>query len=113
MQNQSSNNSANQNEAEQLGGNLRQLIDVVIQTVIKIGETRQMDQALAIRDEIRRLPDEMVTEILNQLILELIFIDPLLCRWFVIDVFLRDADSEARADVAERINVLLADLRSQ
>lgn len=98
---------------EPTGTDLSQLIEVVIQTVIKAGETRHLDTALAIRDEIRRLPDEVVTEILNRLILKLIFIDPLLCRWFVIDVFLRDADPDARADVAERINVLLADLRSQ
>lgn len=112
LQNQSLNSNAGLNEVE-VGVNLPQLIEVIIQTVIKVGETRCMNTALAIRDEMRRLPDEMVTEILNQLILKLIFLDPLLCRWFMIDVFLRDADPDARADVAERINVLLADLRSQ
>jgi hypothetical protein len=99
--------------ADQLRINLPQLIEAVVQAVTKVGESRSMESALAIRDEIRRLPDDMVTEVLNQLILRLIFIDPLLCRWFVLDVFLHGADPDAKADVAERINVLMADLRSQ
>lgn len=101
------------NESSQLGINLPQLVEAVVQAVTKVGESRDLETALAIRDEIRRLPDELVTEVLNQLILRLIFIDPLLCRWFVLDVFLHDADPDAKADVAERINVLMADLRSQ
>jgi hypothetical protein len=36
-----------------------------------------------------------------------------LCRWFIIDIFLKDADPEGKADVAERINLLLADLRDR
>ena len=101
------------NELSQSGINLPQLVEAVVQAVTKVGESRDLETALAIRDEIRRLPDELVTEILNQLILRLIFIDPLLCRWFVLDAFLHDADPDAKADVAERINVLMADLRSQ
>lgn len=101
------------NEADQSAINLPQLIEVVVQAVTKVGEDRNLESALAIRDEIRRLPDDLVTEVLNQLILRLIFVDPLLCRWFVLDVFLHDADPDAKADVAERINVLMADLRSQ
>ena len=101
------------NEADQSAINLPQLIEVVVQAVTKVGEDRDLESALAIRDEIRRLPDDLVTEVLNQLILRLIFVDPLLCRWFVLDVFLHDANADAKADVAERINVLMADLRSQ
>jgi len=101
------------NELSQSGINLPQLVEAVVQAVTKVGESRDLDTALAIRDEIRRLPDELVTEVLNQLILRLIFIDPSLCRWFVLDVFLHDADPEAKADVAERINILMTDLRSQ
>ncbi|MBM0740673.1 hypothetical protein JOY44_03405 [Phormidium sp. CLA17] len=101
------------NESSQSGINLPQLVEAVVQAVTKVGESRNLETALAIRDEIRRLPNDLVTEVLNQLILRLIFIDPLLCRWFVLDVFLYDADPDAKADVAERINVLMADLRSQ
>lgn len=79
---------------------------------MRVGSTQNMEDALLIRDEIRRLPDEFVTEILNQVILRLILVNPDLCRWFVLDVFLHDADPEARADIAERINMLLADMRS-
>lgn len=112
MSDQPLNNEAN-NEVDRSGINLPQLIEVVVQAVTKVGEGRDLESALAIRDEIRRLPDDLVTEILNQLILRLILVDPLLCRWFVLDVFLYDADPDAKADVAERINVLMADLRSQ
>lgn len=101
------------NESSQSGINLPQLVEAAVQAVIKVGESRDLETALAIRDEIQRLPNELVTEVLNQLILRLIFIDPLLCRWFVLDVFLHDAEPDAKADVAERINVLMTDLRSQ
>lgn len=77
---------------------------------MQVGSTQNMEEGLIIRDEIRRLPDQFVTEILNQIILRLVLIDPELCRWFVLDVFLHDSDPEAKADVAERINVLIADL---
>lgn len=99
-------------ESNPLQGNLQELIETVIQAVLKVGDTRSLQDALTIRDEIRRLPDNLVTEILNQVILRLILVDPLLCRWFVLDVFLHDADPLARADVAERMNLLVADLRS-
>ncbi|MBD2107260.1 hypothetical protein [Nodosilinea sp. FACHB-13] len=101
------------NELSQSGINLPQLVEAVVQAVTKVGESRDLETALAIRDEIRRLPDELVTEVLNQLILRLIFIDPPLCRWFVLDVFLHDSDPDAKADVAERINILMTDLQSQ
>jgi hypothetical protein len=101
------------NEAGSSGINLPQLIEATVQAVTKVGESRNLENALVIRDQIRRRPDELVAEILNQLILRLIFINPLLCRWFVLDVFLHDADLEAKADVAERVNILMADLRSQ
>lgn len=112
MQDKFQNGQVGQNEAHQLEGELTQLIEAVMQAVIKVGETQHLETALAIRDEIRRLPDDWVTEVLNQVMLKLIFIDPLLCRWFVLDVFLHDADPSAKADVAERMNLLMADLRS-
>lgn len=79
---------------------------------MRVGSTQNMEEGLLIRDEIRRLPNELVTEILNQIILRLVLVNPDLCRWFVLDVFLHDSDPEAKADVAERINVLIADLPS-
>lgn len=65
-----------------------------------------------IRDELRRLPDDLTTEILNQVMLALVKIDPDVCRWFILDVFLHGADPEGKADVAERLNLLFADLQS-
>ncbi|GAB4385917.1 MAG: hypothetical protein Kow00121_51470 [Elainellaceae cyanobacterium] len=90
--------------------NFETLIEVIFKAVMQVGSTQNMEEGLIIRDEIRRLPDQFVTEILNQIILRLVLIDPELCRWFVLDVFLHDSDPEAKADVAERINVLIADL---
>ncbi|MBW4520040.1 MAG: hypothetical protein KME16_10125 [Scytolyngbya sp. HA4215-MV1] len=90
--------------------NFETLIEVIFKAVIRVGSSHNMEEGLMIRDEIRRLPDQLVTEILNQIILRLVLIDPELCRWFVLDVFLHDSDPEAKADVAERINVLIADL---
>ncbi|MBD1911225.1 MULTISPECIES: hypothetical protein [unclassified Leptolyngbya] len=87
------------------------LVEAVFQAVVKVGETRDMADGLVIRDQIRRLPDALVTEILNQIILRLVLVNPELCRWFVLEVFLHDTEPEARADVAERINVLIADLQ--
>ena len=86
------------------------LIEVIFKAVIRVGRSHNMEEGLMIRDEIRRLPDQLVTEILNQIILRLVLIDPELCRWFVLDVFLYDSHPEAKADVAERINLLIADL---
>ncbi len=88
------------------------LIEAVVRAIVKVGQTQDLEQAIVIRDELRRLPDTLLTEVLNQVILQLVPIDPVLCRWFIIDVFLRDAPSEGRADVAERINILLVDLQS-
>lgn len=88
------------------------LVAAIVKAVLKVGQTKDVGEALVIRDELRRLPDELLTEVLNQVILQLVSIDPLICRWFIVEVFLRDAPPEGRADVAERINLLLADLRS-
>lgn len=88
------------------------LVDAVVKAVLKVGQTQDLEEALVVRDQLQRLPDRLLTEVLNQVMLQLVAIDPLLCRWFIIDVFLRDAPAEGRADVAERINILLADLRS-
>lgn len=88
------------------------LIEAVVKAVLKVGQSHDLEEAIVIRDQLRRLPDTLLTEVLNQVMLRLVPIDPLLCRWFIIDVFLRDAPPEGRADVAERINLLLADLRS-
>ena len=113
MPNQFPGNEARSDDFGQLSNNFPELIEAAIQAITKIGHTRDLETALAIRDEIRRLPNSLVTEILNQIILRLIVIDPLLCRWFVLDVFLHDANPDAKADVAERINILIADLRSR
>lgn len=91
---------------------LNHLVDAVVKAVLKVGQTQDLEEAIVVRDQLRRLPDLLLTEVLNQVMLRLVAIDPLLCRWFIIDVFLRDAPAEGRADVAERINILLADLRS-
>lgn len=91
---------------------LNHLADAVVKAVLKVGQTQDLEEAIVVRDQLRRLPDLLLTEVLNQVMLRLVAIDPLLCRWFIIDVFLRDAPAEGRADVAERINILLADLRS-
>lgn len=88
------------------------LVESVVKAVLKVGQSQNLEEAIVIRNELRRLPDGLLTEVLNQVILHLVSVDPLLCRWFIIDVFLRDAPAEGRADVAERINLLLADLRS-
>ncbi len=98
---------------EQLPDNFSELIEAVYQAVIRVGSTQNLQDAIVIRNEIRRLPNSLVTEVLNQIILRLVLVNPEICRWFVLDVFLRDVDLEAKADVAERINILLADLQSQ
>jgi hypothetical protein len=86
------------------------LVESVLKAIAKVGQTQDLEEAMVIRDELRRLPAPLLTEVLNQVILRLVAIDPLLCRWFIVDVFLRDSAPEGRADVAERINLLLADL---
>ncbi|MBW4528638.1 MAG: hypothetical protein KME18_26305 [Phormidium tanganyikae FI6-MK23] len=88
------------------------VVESVVKAVLKVGQTQDLEEAIVIRDQLRRLPDMLLTEVLNQVMLNLVSIDPLLCRWFIVDVFLCDASPDGRADVAERINILLADLQS-
>lgn len=101
------------NDSNRLKDEFSRLVESVLNAIAQVGKTQDLERALMIRDEIRRLPDDLVTEILNQVILRLVLMDPDLCRWFLLDVFLRDAVPEAKADVAERINLLLADLQNQ
>lgn len=93
--------------------NLDDLIGVVVKAVISAYQTQELENALVIRDELQRLPNALTTEVLNGVILNLVKINPDLCRWFILDVFLCEADPEGRADVAERINLLMADLKAQ
>ncbi|HEY9641986.1 MAG TPA: hypothetical protein V6C57_15980 [Coleofasciculaceae cyanobacterium] len=92
--------------------NLQRLVEATTEAVVLANQRQNLEEALSLRDELNRLPQEWMTEVLNGIMLKLIQIDPVLCRWFILDVFLLDADPEGRADVAERINLLLADLRS-
>ncbi|MBD2256114.1 hypothetical protein [Pseudanabaena sp. FACHB-2040] len=105
-----------QNNAEEikklLGIDLGSLTNAVVQAVVRAEQTQSKEDALLIRDELHRLPDYLMTEVLNDVIIGLVKVDPNLCRWFILDVFLQDAEPEGRADVAERINLLLADLQS-
>lgn len=87
------------------------LVEAIVAAVVKVGQAKDLAEALVIRDELRRLPSELLTEVLNQVILHLVAIDPILCRWFIVEVFLQDAAPEGRADVAERINLLMVDLK--
>lgn len=100
------------NPPDHLSTEFTHLVEAVVQAIVAAGQSRSIEDALVIRDEINRLPPTLVTEVLNNTMLRLINIDPVLCRWFIVDVFLRDADPQSRADVAERINLLLADLQS-
>lgn len=97
---------------KRLGIDISSLVDAVVQAVVRAEQSQSQEDALLIRDELRRLPDYWMTEVLNDVILGLVKVDPNLCRWFILDVFLQDSDPEGRADVAERINLLLADLQS-
>jgi hypothetical protein len=90
----------------------QRLVQAVVQAVLTASQTQELEDALVIRDELRRLPNDMITEVLNDVMLTLVKIDPLLCRWFILDVFLREADPEGKADVAERLNLLMADIRT-
>lgn len=107
MQDKPSNENINELEIE-----LSNLVEAMVKAILIASETQKLENALAIRDELQRLPNYLVKEVLNGVILDLVKIDPLLCRWFVLDVFLHDAPPEGKADVAERINLLIADLRS-
>ncbi|HAZ47050.1 MAG TPA: hypothetical protein DDW76_26410 [Cyanobacteria bacterium UBA11369] len=86
------------------------LVEAVVKAAIAANQTQNLEDALTIRDQLNRLPDSLKTDVLNGVILNLVKIDPILCRWFILDIFLRDADPEGKADVAERINMLIADL---
>lgn len=88
------------------------LVKAVVRAVVRAERSHSHEDALLIRDELHRLPDYLMTDVLNDVILELVKIEPSLCRWFILDVFLQDSDPEGKADVAERINLLLADLQS-
>jgi hypothetical protein len=88
------------------------LVEAVVKAAIAAHQTQNLEDALSIRDELNRLPDSLKTDVINGVILTLINLDPNVCRWFLIDIFLRDANPEGKADVAERINMLIADLQS-
>lgn len=107
MQDQPRNQNMNELETE-----ISHLVEAVVEAVLVASKTQELENALVIRDHLRRLPDYLTTEVLNGVILKLVTIDPLLCRWFILDIFLCDAQSEAKADVAERINILIADIQS-
>ncbi|MFH7026086.1 MAG: hypothetical protein ACHBN1_11940 [Heteroscytonema crispum UTEX LB 1556] len=108
MQDQSFNNNPNNVEDE-----LNDLVKAVVEAVLIAKQTQELEITQMIRDQLHRLPDNLMTDVINEVIMNLIQIDPALCRWFIIDIFLKDADPEGKADVAERINLLLADLRDR
>ncbi|HCF30245.1 MAG TPA: hypothetical protein DEV81_24295 [Cyanobacteria bacterium UBA11049] len=107
MQDQPINENINELEIE-----LSNLVEATVKAILIARETQKLENALVIRDELHRLPNYLMKEVLNGVILNLVKIDPFLCRWFVLDIFLRDAEPNGKADVAERINLLIADLRS-
>ncbi|HEY9699500.1 MAG TPA: hypothetical protein V6D10_19735 [Trichocoleus sp.] len=91
---------------------LETLVKAIVNAVVAAYQSERLEDALLIREQLHRLPDYLVTEILNATMLQLVQLDPNLCRWFILDIFLKDADPEGKADVAERINLLLADLQA-
>lgn len=91
---------------------LSNLVQAVVEAVLRTSRTADVDNALFIRDELHRLPQYLMTEVLNGIIFNLVKIDPVVCRWFILDIFLRDTEPEKKADVAERINLLIADIQS-
>lgn len=93
--------------------NLDDLIGAVVMAITSAYQTQELENALVIRDELKRLPDDLTTEVLNGVMLSLVKTNPDLCRWFILDVFLHESDPEGKADVAERINLLMADLNTQ
>jgi hypothetical protein len=97
----------------ELAKDLNNLVEAATKAIIIAGQTQQTEDAQAIKNQLRRLPDQMTTEVLNGIILNLVNTQPELCRWFILDIFLEDAPPEGRADVAERLNLLIADLQSQ
>lgn len=107
-----SNSTPDDRTTNHLPTDLDHLVEMVVKAVMTVSQTRSVEEALIIRDELRRLPDELTTEILNQVMLALVKVDPDVCRWFILEVFLHNADPEGKADVAERLNLLFADLQS-
>lgn len=99
-------------QPDSLKVDLDTLVGAIVNAVIAAHQSENLEDALMIREQLHRLPDYLITEILNATMLQLVRIDPNLCRWFILDIFLRDANPEGKADVAERINLLLADLQS-
>ncbi|MBE9179535.1 hypothetical protein IQ268_13275 [Oculatella sp. LEGE 06141] len=97
---------------DDLEDSLNSLVNAVVAAIVVTNQTRKLGDAIAICDHLHRLPESLLTEVLNGIMLNLVQTDPLLCRWFILDVFLREADPEGKADVAERINLLMADLQS-
>lgn len=91
---------------------LNSVVEVVVKAVLAAHQDEDIQQALVIRSELQRLPDPFLTEVINGVMLHLLAQDPVLCRWFILDVFLHDADPEGKADVAERINLMMAHLQS-
>jgi hypothetical protein len=95
-----------------LDSELSNLVDAVVEAVLTTSQTGDLENALFIRDELHRLPNSLMTEVLNGIIFNLVKREPDVCRWFLLDIFLRDAEPEKKADVAERINLLMADIQS-
>lgn len=91
---------------------LGSLVEAVVRAILVAHQAQELDKALLIRDELNRLPSSLVTEVLNGVILHLVKVDPALCRWFVLDVFLYEADPEGKASVAEQFNLMVADLQA-
>ena len=89
------------------------LVAAVVNAAKAARLTQNLEDALSIRDALNRLPDSLKTDVLNGVIFDLVKIDPIVCRWFLLDIFLRDANPEGKADVAERINLLIADLQQR
>lgn len=89
---------------------LSQLVDAVVNSAIAAYQV-QDPESFVIRDELHRLPAPVMTEVINGVMIKLLQINPDICRWFILDVFLRDADPEGKADVAERINIMMANLQ--
>lgn len=90
---------------------LSQLVTAVVNSAIAAYQA-QDPEAFVIRDELHRLPAPVMTEVINGVMIKLLQVNPDICRWFILDVFLRDADPEGKADVAERINIMMANLQA-
>lgn len=98
--------------SEDIEPTLKRLVTAIVEAVVAAKQSQNWDEALAIRDQLKRLPNALMTEVINDVMLNLIKVEPDLCRWFILDVFLCEADPAGKADVAERINLLMADLNA-